>query len=383
MRTRRAPRTGSGRGSRRRLAWLVGVAALAVLASACSRETDARDELEAAIAATRAVPYRFVYTEERPGRTIEVQGLVEDDFRYKARLLQGGVHVLDEVVNDDAIAVRFAAPEAVDAFLDPTQVGVADVSTAIEGVTVLDALRARRWVLDVAGAPDPADPARVGADLGADPVFDALGTLGYVERAMREAAEVVRWSPDSLNPAYRRSEDPFPRPADGSGVIRYDLRRPPLPRIGVQTGSSSQEVPENRHFRKMAIYVRDGVVIRVEERIEVTGRFAEDFIDYNVRFLRELGATEDQIARFRESFRGLDEAARSRALLEGLNQGLAFAGVDPVDIRSMTLTLFDHGDPTISAELPTEIIEGGLAVLINRGVKEPVAEDGSTAATAA
>ena len=44
--------------------------------------------------------------------------------------------------------------------------------------------------------------------------------------------------------------------------------------IGVASGTASDSFSQTKHFRKMAIYVKDGRIIRVMERVEITGKGA-------------------------------------------------------------------------------------------------------------
>ena len=356
--------------------WLRRVALTAALLpvagglSACSSETEGIREVQDAIQVTRLQPLRFRYTVTTPETgAFQVQGLIEDDFRYKARLLRGSTPVFDEVVNDDAIAVRFADPELLGAYIDDEQRDIADLDTNLAGVNVVSALQAKRWVLDYSGAPSLTDASRATRNRGTDPVFDALGAFAYVEQAMRESFEVHKFSEDDLNPAYRASEDVFPRPERDSGIERYDLRRPFLPPIG-QTGAAGDALPSTKHFRKMAIYVKNGQIVRVMERVEVTGRAASDFVGYLAELAREAGVPEEEIEAGKAELEGLNESERSTLLLQVLNQVLEVSGNEPVTIRTMTFDVLDVGDDDIEAALPTDVIEGSLAILVNRGAKQ-------------
>lgn len=370
--------------------WKRGVSlALAVMPivaglTACAEEESGLREVEAAIESTRLEPHRFVYTVSTPeAGAFQVQGLVEDDFRYKARLRRGSRTVFDEVVNDDSIAVRFAEPELLGAYVDEAQRDLADLDTALDGVTVVDALEAKRWVIDPAGAPSLTDQTRAARNQGKDPVFDALGLFAYVEQAMRESFEVHRWSPDDLNPAYRSSEDVFPRPADDSGVRRYDLRRPFLPAIG-QVGAASDALPSAKHFRKMAIYVKDGRIVRVMERIEATGRAGDDLLDYFKKLADEAGFDEALVDEQAEALEDLGDKERSDVLLGMVNEVVAAGGGEAIPIRTMTFDLVDVGAADIEAALPTDAIQGSLAILVNRGAKvEPAAAAGGPGTSAA
>ena len=366
---------------RRRIALVL--CAVVALTAACSEETTGTKEVRAAINATRLDPHRFSYAVLSPESSYQVQGLVEDDFRYKARLLTDSAPVLDEVVNDDAIAVRFAQPALLGSFIDDSQRDVAKLETGLNGVTVLDVLKAKRWVLDPSGAPSLTDASRTLRNQGKDPIFDALGVFDYVEQAMAESVDVNKWSADDLNPAYRATEDVFPQPSEESGVKRFDLRRPFLPPVGSSTGSSADSFLATKHFRKMAIYVKDNRIIRVMERVELTGKAADDFVGYVKQVLKNVGFGKKDLEAFEDSLKGLNEKQRSDLLLATVNEGLEAAGQPPIVIRSMTFDLQDIGDEDIAATLPGETIEGSLGILLNRGAKtEAATASGSPTAPA-
>ena len=89
--------------------------------SGCKGDTDAEKRLREALRNTEKLSNTFLYKEtvhDKAGNhEIDVRGLVEDDFRYKARVAADGKPLLDEVVSDDAIAVRFLEPAAMGRFL--------------------------------------------------------------------------------------------------------------------------------------------------------------------------------------------------------------------------------------------------------------------------
>jgi len=86
-----------------------------------------------------------------------------------------------------------------------------------------------------------------------DPSLEAMQVFDYTEAALREAGEVVKFNPEDVS--YKPKLDPFPRPT--RDVVRYDVRPAVFPRAG---GSLNQVMPDVRNFRKMAIYVRGGIV---------------------------------------------------------------------------------------------------------------------------
>jgi hypothetical protein len=340
--------------------------------SACNGATDAEKRLREALRNTEKVSNTFLYTEtvhDKAGdHATDVRGLVEDDFRYKARVAEDGKPVLDEVVSDDALAVRFLDPSALGRFLrQPTktkqggsgvggngnnQAPATPEASGGGGTTpgeppAADLLATRRWALDPAGA--PAEFATAGTDqaLGDDPIADARQVFAYVDRAINEAVRVVEFNPESLE--YRKDEDPFPTPAPHSGVIRYDFQRPNLPKAS-QTGSGANQVtPDTRHFRKMSVYVKDKRVIKVLEKIDVESRLKDLAQIYDTKFPADRPKPE-----------------LAAIAVEALNVIRTGQGQDPIRMRDMEFSLKDLGTD-VKVDMPTDTTKASLALLENRG----------------
>lgn len=348
----------------------------AVLASlpACSRDDSDLDDLRAALTRSKAETVQFIYTDERPDERFRVAGVMEDDFRFKALVSVGAAPTYEEVVSDDGLALRFLDPTRLSRLVDVGRAASADRSTELAGADVATVLQSGRWLLDVDGAPPIAAAFAETEDLGKDPVFDAITSLDYVERAVNQAQGVQKWSEDSLDPAYRKSEDSFPKPETGSGVVRYDLRRPRLPAAADLSGGADGRgagLPGTRHFRKMAIYVKDGRILRVLERIEVTGKAFDDLRGYFDSLLRESLAAESVLAQAKAGFEAASRAPNGGALvLRGLSTIVEALGQDPILIRNMTLEL-DRGKNVAEVLLPTEnTVKGSLdAFVISRAAK--------------
>lgn len=371
--------------------------ALAVLAAfpGCS-DNQKRDELlKRYVRATDRLAFRFTFTEERPGAldfntfrlakstTSAVQGVVEDDFRFKAQVSLNGLPAVEKVVADDALAVRFIDPNSITRFIDRSQIGQVDTTTDREGISVVDALKSQRWVLDTAGAPNQLQGGIADKRAEPDPVVESLTIFDYVLQAIEEAQSVDEWSADSVNPTYRTSEDPFPKPSKGSGVRRYDLRRPKLPPAGAAVGGGTPTFPQTKHFRKMAIYVKKGRVIQVREAVEVTGRSVGEFITYNRTLAKEGGASKANIKEFNAFVKSRPENEVGAFLLAQYSANAKQFGGDPVNVRRMTLDLRDLGKPNKVA-LPTDdIVSGSLSILLGAGQKAQTADSGATTSTTA
>jgi hypothetical protein len=340
--------------------------------SGCKGATDAEKRLREALRNTEKLSNTFLYKEivhDKAGdHETDVRGLVEDDFRYKARVATDGKPVLDEVVSDDALAVRFLDPTAMGRFLRkptkakqggsgvggggsaPTPDSAAD--TGGSGRTpgdpsAAEILASRRWVLDSAGAPSAFATADTDQTLGGDPVADARAVFAYVGRAINEAVRVVEYNPESLD--YRKDEDPFERPKAGSGVTRYDFERHNLPKAS-QTGSGSNQVtPDTRHFRKMSVYVKDKRIIRVVEKVDVESRLDDLEKIYDTKFPKDRSKAEV-----------------AAIAVEALNVIRTGQGQDPIRLRDMEFSLKDLGTD-VKVDMPTDTMKGSLALLQNRG----------------
>ena len=347
----------------RRPAVLAVVAIMASALSACGghHTTDA-DRLRAAMARTAKLPHRFVYSEAAGNTRTEVRGLVADDFRYKVSASVNGAPIWEEVADDDAVADRPLTNGAFAVFGRKAASSAGTVSaTAQGGATVepaplstltpdvRDALLAHRWVLDPAGAPSLLPSATERHPLGADPVFDSLTVFRYVELAIRGAQRVHQFNADALD--YKPREDPFPKPKKHSGVIRFDFDRPRLPRPQdiAGGGSVNQAIPAVNQFRKMAVYVKNGLVIQVLEQIDVVSRLDELQRNYSAKIPSSL-----------------PEAERVRIAIDAINAVRVAQGNDPIRVRTMSLQLLDLGQPQTVA-LPLDAVQGSLSAFENRG----------------
>lgn len=353
------------------------VALMGASLASCGSRDEVKDEVLDALRRTESLSYRFVYVDDRspnlipnappPLPDLEVQGLVEDDFRFKARVSLNRAVAFDEVVHDDLLAVRFLEPGRLAALVNKDKVDVENTKTELEGADSLTVLQSRRWVVDQSAAPIVTIGRVQEKALGQDPVLDAITALTYVEAAIDQALEVQKYNPDDLTPAYSRSEDDFPKPEDGSGVTRYDLRRPKLPPPGGAVfggGNSDVGRPTTRHFRRMAIYVKDGRVIQVREVIDVRGKFLEDVVKYAKTFAKVSGASEAEVQQFSDAIDDTPEADRGNLVLEGLSTALLAIGDEPILRRKMTLELRDLGKK-IAVDLPTtDVVNGGLGFLV-------------------
>jgi hypothetical protein len=310
-----------------------------VLVSGCgTNPLTPEEKVRSALNTTEVRPRGFVYRDQGVERDAVVQGALEDDYRYKARLLIDGVDAADEVAVDDALAMRFTSPTALDDFLSRSR------NLAAPGTPVVEVLRSARWVLDPSGAPELTAPALQSRAIGDDPVLDALTAFVYVQRAMREAESVDRFNPEAVD--YVAAEDRFPKPKEGSAVVRYDVKPPQIPPF---TGTLGGSLPDTRHFRRMSIYVKEGTVLQVMEDV-----------DLGTRYDRLVEALDLKIPS------GLSRGERLAFAVDALNGLRATRRTEPVRLRRMSLEIIDLGK-AVSVQMPGDSVNGNLSVIPNRG----------------
>jgi len=346
---------------------------------ACGTRIDAKKDSVAAIRRTEGEPRGIAYEKVAADGTItRVDLLVSDDYRYKAQVSVDGQPALDVVVRDDALAVRVldvdAAADAVgEAVAAATSGGGAVVatvpelseesgteadpdstatpSTAVAAPTpeVIQALETRNWVTDPTGAPElfSATAGKVleeGEGGIIAPVLEALRSLQATENALQQAASVNRFNEE--NPNYDPRVDTFPKPASGSDVLRFDLFPPALPSPNQSLGSAQDSLPDNQHFRRMAVYIDNGRVSHVLETIEINPRLLDDIEGrYDIDLPLE------------------DEPRAARMAVDELNAQRVAAGLDPIDAGTVTLEVLDI-DGTEAILLPTEGATGNLKGLV-------------------
>lgn len=319
----------------RRAAAACGLAVL-LLATGCGegREAD-REDLRRVLRRTENLARSYHYVDRRTDRVFAVDGAVEDDFRYRSTVSVDETRALEYLVRDDIVAARVLHPSGAQLL------GSAPASPAAGS---------NGWMLDPVGAPPLVARAQTQAPpLGDDPVADARNVLLYVEQAMEEAATIVRYNPEALD--YRASEDPFPEPDEKSGIVRYDFRLPPLPQRSELAGN--QVVPEARHFRKMSVYIKDGLVLQVLEDVDVLSRLKDLAKIYSA----ELPDTDE-----------LETLAA--AAIGAVNSLRSAQGVEPIVVRTMSLQLRDLGGD-FSVAIPSDAARGRIPV-----IHAPVGVDG-------
>jgi hypothetical protein len=216
--------------------------------------------------------------------------------------------------------------------------------------------------------------------IGKDPALDAVTALNYVAGAVKQSFEVKKYSKDTLDPAYLAEEDPFTKPAKGSGVDRYDLVRPFLPAPGALGAAGQSATPNTANFRKMAIYVQHGRVIKVDERVEVVGKALKRLVTYFRTFLKDQKAPQAARDAFEKVVRDTPANQLGTKLLEEGNVYIAQSGATPVLIRNMRLNLLDLGGK-ISVSLPTDaVVHGSLRFMVS--AQKPAANTTGTGGAA-
>ena len=324
--------------------------------AACAKKNESKEALIELVLKSAHTSGVFRYSDQSPrsplspARTAQVRGVIEDDFRYKARLTIDSKDILDEVVNDDALAVRFVDPKYIPNFTGTG--GKPDT---------LQAMAARYWVTDPTGAPEVGGAAVADDILGIDPIVDSLSVTDYVADAIAQSRNVQKFNAERID--YRPAEDPFPRPAKGSGVVRWDVIPPGIPRADVEdTAGGDASLAQAAVFRKMSIYVKDGRVVQVREQLAANFDLQSQLRNYIEKYSEKAGATN--LARTKKQ---LDLAEKDPSLYEaslniGLNQILVPAGQKPVRFRTMKYEFADQGKPQdVDLPIGTDVKEGDLS----------------------
>ena len=245
-----------------------GLTVVAVLiASGCSNVSEDADELRRFVESSRIEPRTFRFVEASELRAYEIEGSVADDLRYRMVLSQDGNPIMEQVVSDDALAVRL---------LDPDKGG--SIANTLGHPTVDQTLRDGGWVVDPSGAP-PLLRTDIGLEQElSDPFQEALAALRFVVRSMSDARQVKEFTLEDIE--YRPSLDPWVYPDEEAGEVRYDLVRPILPKREDQLQAGQGDVGAG-HFRKLSAFVRDEHVMRVCSTVDVRGH--EDFVEAHKR----------------------------------------------------------------------------------------------------
>lgn len=351
---------------RRIIAFGVALALCAAGSAACGKPNQEKLSLQELLQNSAHDTGVFRYSDQTPdspfaeGSLVQVRGLIEDDFRFKARLTVDGEDALDEVVNDDALAVRFLDPSFVSKFTSASG-GEADVRAA---------LAARFWVTDPAGAPSIGDAALADRVIGVDPIVDALSVVDYASDAVAASVAVQKWNAERLD--YRPAEDPFPRPAPGSGVTRWDIVPPPMPKAdAVESGQGNASLARAQNFRTMAVYVKDGRVVQIREQIAAKFDLLDTFRNYMIQLAgREDESAGEALEKQLEPIENQPDLVEA-VLNFALNETLKAAGEEPVRFRTM---VYEFTPSTgVKADLPTgeDVRRGSLAFF---GVNSKAAE---------
>ena len=88
----------------RRARWLVLALAFAMLASGCSKKHSDSENIVGFVDKTTPHAYRLKYDVTEGKVDVSVQGIIEDDFRYKLQMDVNKKTAAEQVVVDDAVA---------------------------------------------------------------------------------------------------------------------------------------------------------------------------------------------------------------------------------------------------------------------------------------
>lgn len=301
---------------------------LVFVAASCGEGGGDTRDLRRAIDRTQSEPYAYVYTETADGREVEVEVTVQDSFRSRTAVSLDGVELLDQVVVDDAAAVRLRAP---------------DRWNPAAGTPLAEILGTGDWVVDPAGAPELLLGEESTGDItevGQDPVLDAINALDYAQAAADQASLVAKFNKNSTD--YRPSEDPFRDLVEADerqGLLRYDAIPPALPRTS-EGQRGAEQIPGTQSFRRLSVYLKEGRVVRVLEQID---------FESHPEIVKAVERRRPQFL--------LD-------VLEALREGI---GDDPVRPRRMSVEV-EPPDRNLRIELPTGARTANIGELLESDV---------------
>ena len=180
-------------------------------------------------------------------------------------------------------------------------------------------------------------------------------------RSCSRRTTIAKFNIDALDPTYKDKEDFFDKPERGADVTRYDVPLVDFPRVTVTGGPDKTFVPEANNFRKMAIFVKDDKVVRIDEDIDIESRIK----DFKKAF--DIQGDLQPIA----AVTAINEVRKARGRKDVLRP------------RRMIVSFPDLGKPTEPIALPPagEYTKGELSFLKGRGRLS--ARDRANAAAAA
>ena len=326
-----------------------------LLLAGCTKVDQSKAIVLSAIERTEQLARQFTYTDSAGGHTTVVKGDVQDDFRYSLAATVDGRAAASEVVDDDARAMQVTdkslLPKLASAAASaPVTVVSGQVTSTPAAVPA--ALSSGQWVVDQAGAVGLAATSSLDQPVGTNPLFDALTALEYVKTAVSAGADVTKFNPESET--YRPKLDPFPHPS--GDTLRYDVVPPILQPKSTGAGGQLQlSLPDNTFFRLMAIYVRDGMVVDVREKIDIVTRLED--VQSNL---------EARIGDFVNVPSSATLQQQAGALLYTLNRQLPRIGRPPIRLRDMELDFTSLGSAQ-PVSLPQNATTGSLAAVDAHG----------------
>ena len=363
------------RSLRRPVAAVVTLTCGAVLLAGCQGQEATYHAVEADLAHTAALPKQFVWIHQTLTGTQSVSGQFQDPYRYDVLYSQGGQAAWEETVKDDGVADRFLDPSAVVGFLSSrgtagsppgvaagspggTTTGTAAEATSgatTSGSTVtgsnatVDALLARHWVVDPTGAPGlPSVGNEVQAEK-TDPFYAAEIFLQDIENLVTRAPDpqVHKWQRNDVQPVYKPTDDPFPAPP--AGVTRYDVLPQPLPVLTSNSPGGVPPPPTISNLVKVAIYVRNGLVVQIREVVDPVDQLQALVNNYHLSLPKHLTRT------------GQEAFAQ-----EILDRMATLSSGPPIQIGETVWIASDLGQ-TQPVSLPKSAVVANLSVLPGRG----------------
>lgn len=257
-----------------------------LLLAACGRsqaQSIEPEDLDDFARNTSLTSREFSFTRESGENRLQIDGYIQDDYRYEAQVLFNGQLVYEEKVIDDTRFLRVENPPLLEPLrtfrlleqFTPTTLPQVGTLSGLDLQTE-DLLATKQWAADPTGA-----PAEFQSEDAATGTLDALEVwkrVRFLESLPSiigdEGGRVTEWNPDNAN--YLPSKDKFPPNDTGrfsdrfvekflEDGVRFDVAPDAFDPTATPTGLQDIE----RFFLYTSVWAKDGWITRVGRAFEL------------------------------------------------------------------------------------------------------------------
>ena len=258
-----------------------------ILLAACGRseaQSIEPEDLDDFARNTALSPREFTFTRQSGENTLQIDGYIQDDYRYEAQVLFNDQLVYEEKVIDDTRFLRVENPQLLEPLrtfrlleqFTPTTLPQVGTLSGLDLATE-DVLATEQWAVDPTGAPEEfkSEDAPTGT-LDASEVWRRVRFLESLPSIIGgdEGGRVREWNPDDTN--YLPSKDKFPPTDTGrfsdrfvekfvKDGVRFDISPDVFDPASIPTGIRDIE----RFFLYTSVWAKDGQITRVGRAFEL------------------------------------------------------------------------------------------------------------------